>query len=478
MIKSVIENNKNVSVLIAMYRSQGLPARYAVGTVNVKATDVANWLGVHDTALAAAVMNDQGIQHVTGPDANGYIQFEHVWVEVQLPYHNYRGAGRDVSTDCGAEPGKCHWISLDPSFKLKAYPDSLIDIYSAVPFDYDRYYNAIKNDDADFRDKNPIEIYEEQILNYLAANHPGKTLEDVADQGTIIAVNDGILPASLPYEVVGAVQTFDSIGEHDAVTGLKKWAKFVRLHYYLGNFTFTGGLYGPFIMSSYSDPIALADLSSKKLTLSYFEGNGISGDPFEHHQMTLRLDGQIIDTPILIGYLNDVSGFIGRRFDITLELDGAPATTPDGQDHVIEATYLDFVFGGYYLIGTGGDVSNWSQVHRAADQLLAANAQYPIINNASDVPYVDQNHNGVIDGGEPQLLEDPQAQDALTGGLLYVAMSQYYTKFVEQLRRLGQLQHVIAPIEGFVGVVSSTYDVEYLADVGSRIILTGISSLF
>ena len=216
------------SVLIAMYRSQGLPARYAVGTVNVKAAHVANWLGVQDTDLAAAVMNDQGIQNVAGPDANGYIQFEHVWVQVQFAYHNYRGAGRDAATDCGAEPGKCHWISLDPSYKLKDYPQNLIDIYSAVPFDYDRYYNAIKNDDADFRDKNPIEIYEEQILNYLATNHPGKTLEDVADQGTIIAVNHGILPASLPYEVVGAVETYDSVEDHDAVAVNKDWAKYLN----------------------------------------------------------------------------------------------------------------------------------------------------------------------------------------------------------------------------------------------------------
>jgi hypothetical protein len=103
------------SVLIAMYRSQGIAARYAVGTLRVPAADVANWLGVRNSQLAAAIMNDQGIQNVAGPDADGYIQFEHVvWVEVMLSFHNYCGAGRDVATDCGAEPGKCQWILTEP----------------------------------------------------------------------------------------------------------------------------------------------------------------------------------------------------------------------------------------------------------------------------------------------------------------------------------------------------------------------------
>ena len=31
-----------------------------------------------------------------------------------------------------------------------------------------------------------LEIHEEQILAYLQENHPGKTLEDVADPGVII----------------------------------------------------------------------------------------------------------------------------------------------------------------------------------------------------------------------------------------------------------------------------------------------------
>ncbi|HEB55354.1 MAG TPA: hypothetical protein ENI98_03415, partial [Gammaproteobacteria bacterium] len=450
------------SVLIAMYRSQAIPARYAVGTISAPATEVANWLAVKNISLAAAIMDNQGIQNVnlTTDGATQVIEFEHTWVQVQVPYDDYRGAFA-TTINCTITPEYCQWINIDPSWKQREFHNQGIDIYGVVNFDYTRYYNAIKNDDPEYRDKNPTEIYEAQILDYLKINFPGKTLNDVADPGTIISVQEGILPASLPYKVISSINTYDSIVLHDADTTQKGWAKFLTIRYSLGAFTFTGSLVGPFILSSSSDPIALADLSTKRITLSYFEGNQISGDPYEHHQMVVRLDGQIIDIPILIAWQNDQAQYLGRLFDVTFELDGAPSTT-GGTDNLISATYQNLMFGGYYVIGTGGDTSNWSQVHRAAKQLLQANETYPIVSDGAGVPYVDSNGNGVIDTGEGRLLDDPVAQDELTGGLLNVAMSQYYSRFVTNTRRLDALNHVISPIEGFVGIVSSTYDVDYL----------------
>src|SRR5262245_58518253 len=52
------------STLIAMYRSQGIPAVYVVGQVRVAAGDAMNWLGVTDLDLAIEIMNQQGIQGV------------------------------------------------------------------------------------------------------------------------------------------------------------------------------------------------------------------------------------------------------------------------------------------------------------------------------------------------------------------------------------------------------------------------------
>ena len=38
-----------------------------------------------------------------------------------------------------------------------------------APFDYTSYYNAIKNGDETRKNKNPLEIYEKQVLDYVGA---------------------------------------------------------------------------------------------------------------------------------------------------------------------------------------------------------------------------------------------------------------------------------------------------------------------
>jgi len=274
----------------------------------------------------------------------------------------------------------------------------------------------------------------------------------VVDPGVIVPVKNGLLPASLPYQVIGSVNTYDAIVDHDTVAVNKKWAKFVSLRTKLS----VGGV----SLSAGGGTYSLADLSTKRLTLTYVPQTVNTAG-----QIQARLDGVIVATPITTGgTINGKIIGVGTPFSVEATLDGAPATQAALTDNKIIVNYNNMIVGGYYLIGVGGDTSNWSQVHRAANQLLAANNQYKIINDTSvpPVPYVDQNANGIIDAGEPRLLDDPAAQDALTGGLLYVSMSQYYTRFVENTRRLDALNHVISPMEGFVGVVSSTYEVDYL----------------
>ena len=99
--------------------------------------------------------------------------------------------GAAESIDCAATPGSCTWIDLDPSFKLHHFrdPAELVDVSDAVPFDYDALYHAdvagfSSPDGIERANKNPLEIYEEQILKYLRSNpaYDGKTLEDVVSR--------------------------------------------------------------------------------------------------------------------------------------------------------------------------------------------------------------------------------------------------------------------------------------------------------
>ena len=64
--------------------------------------------------------------------------------------------------------------------------------------------------------------------------------------------------------------------------------------------------------------------------------------------------------------------------------------------------------------------------------------------------------------------------EALTGGLLYTAMTQYFAKFRDTIERLDQLNHIISPIEGFVGVVSSVFDVEYVDGTAFSVLPGGL----
>lgn len=166
---------------------------------------------------------------------------------------------------------------------------------------------------------------------------------------------------------------------------------------------------------------------------------------------------------------------IGDPYTITVNMDGAPDASGGSNDRTITAT--------------GGESSNWSQVHRAADQLLADNINYKIVFNPADpgsngqacdlsgglncTPYVDATGNG-WDASDLLLLQDKPALDALTGGLLYVAATQYYAKQREQFERADHLMKTKTPIIGFLGVVSSVYDVEYIDGTAFSVLPGGL----
>jgi len=78
---------------------------------------------------------------------------------------------------------------------------------------------------------------------------------------------------------------------------------------------------------------------------------------------------------------------------------------------------------------------------------------------------VDENGDGVADSGDTLLLNHLAAQDALTGGLLHVAESVYYTRMREESQRYSRLKGIISPVAAYLGVVSTTFEVEYLDNV-------------
>lgn len=463
------------SALIAMFRYQGIPARYVVGQIRVPADKLMNWQGVQDFDLALAIMNNQGIQNISFAANKSYAEFEHVWVEAHVALDNYRGAGANANDrSCESSPANCVWVALDPSFKLKEYPDNQIDIYDAVKFDYTSYYNAIKNDDPAYKDKNPREIYEEQILTYLRTNHPGKTLEDVAYQGEIIREESLILPTSLPYAVVGSVRRYSSVAEHDASSEPVDWAKTIAIDVFRQQTDANGNL----VLGDDNQPVAgytmlsnasifQSDLATKALTLTFNTVD--SSDPDCSTStcvvMVVRLAGNIQYRQVYLSSQVQESD----SFMVQLSMEGSPTSaTP------INATYYHYIVGGYYLVGVGGDSSNWGQVHASAEALLQAGQTYPIVKDSNDVPYVDANGNGSIDAGEVKLIDDDIAMDALTGGLLDTALRYYYARSREDFERVDRLAHIKTPIEGLMGIVSSVNNVQHIDGTAFSITPAGL----
>ncbi len=471
------------ATLIAMLRSQGVPAHYVVGTVCAPATQVMNWLQVEDPTLAKSLLVDQGIQGVVsststcGTTSTPTLNFEHVWVEALVPYGQYRGeVNSTVNCAITPTPGVCHWVPMDPSWKQYVQINSGLDPYSTLSFDYTNYYNAIVNantsGDTTRLNKNPLEIYQEQVLSWLSTYSPGKTLNDIPDFRGIVTQTNGLLPASLPYAVVSATRIYNSAEDHDAVvpaTEPKKWMKYVTataMIYYYGILAFTP-----------SATVSLVDASTHRFTLSFLPVNSI------YYQM-FRLDATQVG-----GGVSGTGVSVGNPMPIVVSMDGSPDPTGGTNDQTISASYNGIV-GGTYLIATGGETSNWSQVHRAAKQLLDANQQYKIVFNPADSglptnlpcnltsgmncnPYVDVNNNG-WDSSDPLLLNDPAAMDAMTGGLLYVASTQYFAQLKDNLTVADKLNRIKTPITGFLGVVSSTYEAEYIADTAFSVLPGGL----
>ncbi|HWP90047.1 MAG TPA: transglutaminase-like domain-containing protein, partial [Burkholderiales bacterium] len=99
------------SLLIALLRASGIPARYVFGTVDVPIDRVMNWVGGVRAPQAALDLLSQGGVPVRGLAQGGVIRLarmEHVWVEAYVDFTPSRGA-KNARPDA--------WVPMDASFK-------------------------------------------------------------------------------------------------------------------------------------------------------------------------------------------------------------------------------------------------------------------------------------------------------------------------------------------------------------------------
>ncbi len=199
------------SLLIALLRASGIPARYVHGTIEIPADKFMNWAGGFTSITAAADYASSGGIPVTTIVSGGKItkvQLEHIWVEAAIDFHPSRGAV-NKSADS--------WIQLDPSHKQ--YEDLQgLDVISIAGIDPSALAQSfassgtINQTEGWVQNLNPAVLQNAQtqaqtaLQAYITNNLPNATVGDVIGGRKIIATNASVLAALLPYHavVVGA----------------------------------------------------------------------------------------------------------------------------------------------------------------------------------------------------------------------------------------------------------------------------------
>ena len=184
------------TLLVALLRVSGFPARYVRGTVEffaggrrVDMDKARNLFGIDDPSGIAAFLQKAGIPYrpvITGGGISNF-QVEHIWVETQVPYGNYRGAIIDDSDKT--------WLGLDTSIKIKDYSyNSPLDIYQQPALS--NQLLGMKDEDlGSTQTQTPLEYLKEKLLTI--GGQPAVTYKGTRALPAFILK---ILPSSMQFE--------------------------------------------------------------------------------------------------------------------------------------------------------------------------------------------------------------------------------------------------------------------------------------
>jgi hypothetical protein len=270
------------SLLIALYRAAGIPARYVYGTIEVPADKVMNWVGGVTKAEAAQSLLGQGGIPNIGITSGGVvktIRMEHVWVEAYVDYIPSRGAINKTPTT---------WVSVDASFKqyqfkkgldLKANiilnAQGLIDQANA-----DILVNQTENSVANLNQNNlqtQLTDINNKLQTYIQSQNASPTVGDVLGTQKIIDDNHSTLIGTLPYRAIAIGSTFQSLPD-----SLRH--KF-QYNLYASESQRAAG------DNTFSYQQSLPQLSGKKVTLNFAPASQIDSDALSSYVPKSHSDG-------------------------------------------------------------------------------------------------------------------------------------------------------------------------------------------
>lgn len=190
------------SLLIAVLRRLGIPARYVTGTVAVPAARAMRLFGVTTAGAAWSFLSTANANpSYVYVNSALHIQFTHTWVEALVSLSNYRG----ISPNQGSEA----WIPLDPSFE-EVETNGGSDLAAAMNFNSTTFVAGYEQAPSS---RSTTEHYLLQLQQFVSSTTPDKSIYDVIWKTTMVPEDLSALPASLPFKGAGTPSRTSSLAD-------------------------------------------------------------------------------------------------------------------------------------------------------------------------------------------------------------------------------------------------------------------------
>jgi RHS repeat-associated protein len=511
------------ALLVSLLRESGIPARFVRGKLRTTSANVRDWTGTIGPGAARAYFRGtqpktwEPVPALAAEWSTPNFEVLHVWVEAYVPLGSYRGAGGNAETSSRGPA----WIPLDPSFKLRAWNDDpLLPIGTSLSLDYGidedgGYYTSVQP-------QLPLEVFEDQVRAHLASSYDGsgapQALEDVLFTGALREEKAGVLPTALPYElspVLSAVRSATLVDLHRPPSAGGVWhaslpdagllgAPDYRYRRYIHLCKNNTADCETLSMSDSDKVLEASDWSAawegKRLTIwfpptansapklkeiGYASCTGTGGVTIKtlptvsfgagiHTQSTkevnlcasLELVIELRDPPDRVA---SAGALAGQHFGVWYRAD--PSTTePPGQyvpgSDLLPPYDFDMEAGEVYVASFDEYGASPTRVAEAATAVSTLIAFLPLAHDpVKDLAFIDTDRDGAKDENEEYLPHNPAAQEALTGSLLNLAHSWYWSEYRKRERRIASLHHLLLGHAPGRGRVTSGRDVEHLFDV-------------
>ncbi|MEP7009963.1 MAG: transglutaminase-like domain-containing protein [Acidobacteriota bacterium] len=192
------------SLLIALLRAAGVPARYVLGVANTSGAEARDAFGGMSSTLMAQQLAQAGGIAASAQTLGGEerLQFEHTWIEAYVDYVPGRGAAHGAGDT---------WLPLDAAWKVHAFAPPLSWVGAPPIADIiqpgDHLFSVDESlgraTEFDDRALSPrIETWLKDTLTFLASHQVPAGVDALVGGQAVRAENRSILPGSLPYRVV------------------------------------------------------------------------------------------------------------------------------------------------------------------------------------------------------------------------------------------------------------------------------------